>query len=167
VPAPGAAGLRLKWPNDLMVGAAKLGGILVESTTLATTTLAMIGIGINIAEAPPVAGRGVTCLARHVAGPPSPQRLLEEIAAPMAAWIASWRGGEGFAAVRAAWLARGQEPGEPIAVRVGEEEHRGTFGGLETDGALVLVDAAGGRRRFTFGDVTAVTEGVEGQWRAR
>ena len=40
--------VRLKWPNDLLVGERKLGGILVE----ATTDRAVCGIGINLTAAP-------------------------------------------------------------------------------------------------------------------
>ena len=47
-------GLRLKWPNDILVGTAKTGGILVESTSRprAAGTVAVIGIGLNLVSAP-------------------------------------------------------------------------------------------------------------------
>lgn len=41
-------GVRLKWPNDLLIGGRKVGGILVE----ATATRAVCGIGINLTWAP-------------------------------------------------------------------------------------------------------------------
>jgi len=41
-------GVRLKWPNDLLLGGRKVGGILVE----ATPTKAVCGIGINLTWAP-------------------------------------------------------------------------------------------------------------------
>ncbi len=45
----GIDGVGLKWPNDLVVGPAKLGGILIEiSGDLAGSCLAVIGIGINV-----------------------------------------------------------------------------------------------------------------------
>jgi BirA family transcriptional regulator, biotin operon repressor / biotin---[acetyl-CoA-carboxylase] ligase len=49
---------KLKWPNDLVLGHEKLGGILIESTTLGnTTSFAILGIGLNInqlkAQLPP------------------------------------------------------------------------------------------------------------------
>jgi BirA family transcriptional regulator, biotin operon repressor / biotin---[acetyl-CoA-carboxylase] ligase len=47
------SGVRLKWPNDLLLGGAKLGGILVE----ATPNKAICGIGINLAWSPPGAAR--------------------------------------------------------------------------------------------------------------
>src|SRR4051812_23283718 len=42
------AQVRLKWPNDLLVGERKLGGILVE----ATADRAICGVGINLTSAP-------------------------------------------------------------------------------------------------------------------
>jgi BirA family transcriptional regulator, biotin operon repressor / biotin---[acetyl-CoA-carboxylase] ligase len=46
-------GVRLKWPNDLLLNGAKVGGILVE----VTPTTAICGIGINLAWAPPGAAK--------------------------------------------------------------------------------------------------------------
>src|SRR5690348_15026757 len=43
----GARQASLKWPNDIVVDEAKLGGILVESRTREGGTLAVIGVGIN------------------------------------------------------------------------------------------------------------------------
>src|SRR5260370_36590900 len=41
--------VKLKWPNDLVLGNAKLGGILIESKTLADRiSFAILGIGLNI-----------------------------------------------------------------------------------------------------------------------
>jgi BirA family biotin operon repressor/biotin-[acetyl-CoA-carboxylase] ligase len=40
--------VRLKWPNDLLLGSRKVGGILVETTT----AKAVCGIGINLTWAP-------------------------------------------------------------------------------------------------------------------
>lgn len=46
-------GVRLKWPNDLLVDIRKVGGILVE----ATPARAICGIGINLTWAPEGAAR--------------------------------------------------------------------------------------------------------------
>ena len=42
------AAVRLKWPNDLVVGERKLGGILIE----ANADVARVGIGINLTTSP-------------------------------------------------------------------------------------------------------------------
>ena len=44
----GAAELALKWPNDVMAGDRKLGGILVESRGRGSSATAVCGIGINV-----------------------------------------------------------------------------------------------------------------------
>jgi BirA family biotin operon repressor/biotin-[acetyl-CoA-carboxylase] ligase len=46
-------GVRLKWPNDLLLRGAKVGGILVEITP----ATAICGIGINLTWAPPGAAK--------------------------------------------------------------------------------------------------------------
>jgi len=48
----GLAGHRLRWPNDIMVGRAKLAGILVERFRPAT---AVVGMGINLDNRPETA----------------------------------------------------------------------------------------------------------------
>src|SRR4029079_11680590 len=60
-------GLRLKWPNDILVDKAKTGVILVESTSRPGRkgTVAVVGIGLNLADAPQDLGRAATYLAAH------------------------------------------------------------------------------------------------------
>src|SRR5688572_22940645 len=61
--ALGVSRAALKWPNDLMVEGAKLGGILVETRPAGRATRAVIGIGINLRD-----GAGLTArLRRRVA----------------------------------------------------------------------------------------------------
>ena len=45
----GVRGLRLRWPNDLLVGSRKLAGILMERHS---TDTAVVGLGINVFNAP-------------------------------------------------------------------------------------------------------------------
>ncbi len=45
----GVRGVRLRWPNDLLVGDRKLAGLLVERVRLG---LAVVGIGVNVANHP-------------------------------------------------------------------------------------------------------------------
>src|SRR3546814_4110770 len=45
-----------KWPNDVLLGGAKLAGILLESRTAATgggLDWVIVGIGVNLAHFPP------------------------------------------------------------------------------------------------------------------
>jgi BirA family biotin operon repressor/biotin-[acetyl-CoA-carboxylase] ligase len=50
--ALGASGIELKWPNDLMIAGAKLGGILVEGSFKHTTFQGVLGLGINLTATP-------------------------------------------------------------------------------------------------------------------
>ncbi len=50
-----ATSIRLKWPNDLWLNERKLGGILIETTSINSQRYAVIGVGINILHAKPSA----------------------------------------------------------------------------------------------------------------
>ncbi len=147
-------GLRLKWPNDVLVVGGKLGGILVEASGIRSGRIAVIGIGLNLAAAPAGLERGAASLAAlgHAV---SPLDMLAFLAEAMHEWLAVWQAGAGFSDVRAAWLSRTGLAGEAISVNGSAGPIRGSFAGLDTDGALLMrVAASGAVRRITFGDVT-------------
>jgi BirA family biotin operon repressor/biotin-[acetyl-CoA-carboxylase] ligase len=144
------AGLRLKWPNDVLIGGAKCAGILPESHS---EVVVVIGIGINLASHPPGRGRAATDLAAHGAVV-TPEAMLAILAPAVQRWLAVWDCGRGFAAVRAAWLKHGGALGESLTVDTGRERIAGTFLDLDAGGALVMRDAQGLERKLTFGDVT-------------
>lgn len=145
--------VRLKWPNDLLVGGAKLGGILVESSVTAGSLHAVIGFGINLRAAPRDLGRAVTCLAEHGAAP-SPRAFVALLADTMSAWLERWDEGRGFATVRGAWMERAGRIGEPLRVHAGTASLSGRFAGLDVDGSLLLAMDGNGIQRVTTGDVT-------------
>jgi len=130
--------LRLKWPNDVLLADAKAGGILCEATAGPGGGIAhlVLGIGVNLACAPALPDRPTACFAAF-GPPPDPvafaARLLEALGHSLEQLAA-----EGFAPVRAAWLARGPAPGSPVTVRGAGVPQRGRFVGLAEDGALLL-----------------------------
>ncbi len=137
-----AGRLAYKWPNDLMCGGLKLGGILVETETAPSgQRFASIGIGIDVGHAPDdlpatsLAAEGVTV---------DPGMLAAEVADAYARWHARWAG-QGFAPVRANWLAAAQGLGTVIEARAGEAMLRGRFGGIDGRGRLILEQADGAR----------------------
>ncbi|MGI9480492.1 MAG: biotin--[acetyl-CoA-carboxylase] ligase [Hyphomicrobiaceae bacterium] len=144
--------LQLKWPNDLLINSAKVGGILVESSKYDSDIVVMIGIGINIAVLPDVDGRNVTKLDAH--GPaPSPSQLVQHLADMMTAWLTTWDNGREFETVRQAWLARAHPLGQALTVNTNERQLAGTFAGLAENGALLLATHAGETCRVEHGDV--------------
>lgn len=145
--------LRLKWPNDLLLGGVKLGGILVECGTFDAALVAFVGIGINVAARADVAGRPTAALA-DLGIAPTPSEVLLALDDALLSWLAVWSAGAGFADLRRAWLDRAGPAGEPMLVNAGEGAVAGAFAGLDQDGALLLDAASGERRRFAWGDVT-------------
>lgn len=155
---------RLKWPNDVLAGQAKIAGILIESTTLGSDTLAVIGIGVNITAAPRIEGRPTAAIADWGITV-APRDLLAAIDASLGHWLEVWQAGARFDLVRAAWLERAGPLGEPVSVVAGSETICGVFAGMDDTGAL-LVDTAPSNpailRRFTFGDVCIAPRHTEG-----
>lgn len=137
-------GLVLKWPNDLMFGAAKLGGILLERSG----DRVVAGFGVNLAKAPAIEGRATADLGASV----TPQAFAPLLAASFARLLGAWRSAEP-AAFAGAWLARAHPIGTPLAVHIsGDETVSGTFAGVESDGALRL-DVGGSLQVIRAGDV--------------
>ena len=124
--------LSLKWPNDLMLGDAKLAGILLERSG----DRIVAGIGINLAGAPNIPGRKTAALKsiKEVA----PQEFAPVLAATFARLLSAWRSAEP-AQFAQAWLAKAHPIGAALEVHSAPEERvRGTFDGIELDGALRL-----------------------------
>jgi BirA family transcriptional regulator, biotin operon repressor / biotin---[acetyl-CoA-carboxylase] ligase len=151
----GPAGLRLKWPNDVLIGQAKCAGILIESISSRKAATVVIGIGIDLAWHPGDLGRAAADLAQHGCQTP-PEAMLGSLSEAMHNWLAAWDGGRGFSAVRQAWLERAGPAGERMTVNTGRNRIEGTFADLDAEGALVICDGHGQRRTVTFGDVTLV-----------
>jgi BirA family biotin operon repressor/biotin-[acetyl-CoA-carboxylase] ligase len=159
-----AAGLRLKWPNDILLGEAKLGGILIESTMCGGQIMAAVGIGVNIAEAPSIAGRAVAAVS-GLGATPSPRELLDGLDRHMRRWLAAWAMGARFDVVRAAWLARCGGLGQAIEINTGAERLCGAFAGIDETGALLIdsvTPSSETPRRFTFGDVNLLSRASQG-----
>lgn len=145
----GVAHLRLRWPNDLMIGSRKAGGILVEQAGRNTLC---IGIGLNVQNRPwlddpelkPIATR----LADHVlpgCALPSHERLLELLlrAITMAYRTFERRKLAGFVPVlNRCWGAPRQVTLEfaPGATSVDGE---GRFAGIDAEGRLFLRTSTG------------------------
>jgi BirA family biotin operon repressor/biotin-[acetyl-CoA-carboxylase] ligase len=157
--------VRLKWPSDVLLehgasAAAKIAGILLEAAALdlppggmpsamtpsGVSPWVVLGIGINLRQAPSGLTYAATSLADVLAplglAPPPPEAAYARLATALGAWLALWEK-EGFAPLRAAWLRRGPVPGTPLAVAYGDSTRRGTFHDLAPDGALVLATAEG------------------------
>ena len=151
------AELALKWPNDLLLGGAKLAGILTETHgSDGRLDWLVLGIGANLAHAPDVPGRAIATLAQSIP-PPSPEVFAEALLARLGHWLAV-RDADGFVPIRAAWRRHALAPGSAMSIRIGPDKIEGSFDGLGDDGSLRLLTATG-TRNFTAGDVLLPMEG--------
>ena len=138
----------LKWPNDLLLGGAKLSGILLERVDDAV----VIGIGVNLAHHPDLSDRFTTSLAAHGIAV-TPPIFLDVLTEMLARWLDRWRG-EGLGPVRARWLERAHPVGTGLTAHLTDGHVAdGLFDGLAGDGALLLRSASGERRVIHVADV--------------
>ena len=158
--------LRLKWPNDLLVGGAKVSGILLESVMAPHATkvaapgpagwAVVLGFGLNLASHPAGLDQAATHLHAHGCTA-DPDAALMRLAHSLQLWLDRWQQGAGFSTIRAAWLERAGPLGEALSVRASSDPATprltGTFAGLAPDGALLLNHADGSQSRHIQGDV--------------
>lgn len=148
VPSEGRGSVVIKWPNDLLLGGAKLSGILLERADDAV----IVGIGVNLAHHPDDTDRRATSLAVHGTAP-DPADFAETLADAFARWLGIWRG-QGLMPVRARWLERAHPIGTALTARLADGSATdGLFDGLDPDGALILRLADGATRVIHAGDV--------------
>lgn len=138
----------LKWPNDVMVGTAKLVGILLEREGDAV----IVGIGVNLAVAPQIEGRDTVALSAFGA-PPDRDTFASDLARLFELELERWRT-FGIGPMVNRWHQFGHPLGTPLEVgEPGEGPLRGTFAGLAADGALQLRLTDGTTRIIHAGEV--------------
>ena len=151
--APARKAFRLKWPNDVLAGSAKLSGILLEAEPTGTDAglTVVVGIGVNVASAPQ--------------GLPYPAISLQELgykatAADVFAALSDtwaefreiWDEGRGLADIRKAWLDHAAGLGEKTTVKLADKAIDGIFSSIDDEGRLLL-EVDGRIVPVTAGDV--------------
>lgn len=143
-----AAGVapELKWPNDVLVDARKLCGILAERVEDAV----VIGMGINTtltAEQLPVP----TATSLALAGTDvDAEAVAAAVLTALGGWYDHWLAGDDL---RPAYTARCGSIGRPVRVQLSQTESvTGSAIGIDPDGRLLVVTAAG-QQAFSAGDV--------------
>ena len=142
----------IKWPNDLLLGGRKFGGILVEVRDGA----AAVGLGLNVLQAqedfpPELAGSATSLAAAPPPAATSPDRLalLGALLGELGRLLdekSDWENVRAEVERRLAWRGR--------AVRVAAGESiSGRMIGLDARGALVLESEDGGRRAAASGSL--------------
>lgn len=149
--------IRLKWPNDILHGGAKLGGILLEmSGDAAGPCQVAVGIGLNVAM-PAAAALQIdqewTDVALASTGtPPRRNALLAALLDELLPLLADF-GATGFAPWREAWQALDALAGAPVVLDTGSQRLGGTARGVDAHGALCL-ETTTGLQAIYGGEVT-------------
>ena len=138
--ALGVAQAALKWPNDLVVEGAKLGGILVETRG----NFAVIGLGINCRRDPALEARlkrPLAALDQYVAVERNP--LIERVAQSLLEALAMFEA-HGLEPLRGEWERMHAHAGKRLRVRLADGRVlTGLARGLDGDGGLRLQTRSG------------------------
>ncbi len=147
----------LKWPNDLLVGGAKLAGVLAEAEFAGPVlTAVVVGIGINVAwPGPPEVGG--TCLedVGTAGGPVDRRLLLDALLGALEPRCAQLEDAGGRGALADEVRARCATLGQQVRVILAGEELSGVAVAIDDAGRLV-VDTATGPRAVSAGDVVHI-----------
>src|SRR5215469_13456187 len=145
---------RLKWPNDVLAGGAKLAGILAERWGESI----VLGIGINVFqrrdELPVPTATSVLlaepeAAAAAAAGADMRERLLTAVLEELARWYRAWLdqprpGDAGGCGLRAEYLRRSDTVGAEVTVLLpGGQSLTGTATGVDPAGRLEVRTPAG------------------------
>jgi BirA family biotin operon repressor/biotin-[acetyl-CoA-carboxylase] ligase len=149
----------LKWPNDLLIGERKLGGVLIELRGESSgPACVVIGIGLNVAlgatllkqiaesgtEATDLADAGAAEIARNTVA----AALIAECLRGLVAFAR-----DGLKPFIAEWRAADALRGRAVDVSSAAGTSRGLARGIDLHGALLL-ETPQGVQRFISGDVS-------------
>ncbi|MDD1649899.1 MAG: biotin--[acetyl-CoA-carboxylase] ligase [Methylococcaceae bacterium] len=153
----GLPGIALKWPNDLLWGTAKLGGILLEVAGEAYGQCAVvIGLGLNRhlpESAATVIDQDWTDLSRTAHGEAPPRNAL--VATVLNELLPLLRDypDQGLAHYLPEWRAAHAYAGRAATVRIGDRHVEGDIVDVTNEGLLLFRDQEGQLRQFASGDV--------------
>lgn len=154
------SGIFLKWPNDVLIGKAKLAGILPEFITRGSKAkqrknAIIIGMGVNVKAAPAVENTSLYPIANLAAWDKtcSPPAVFAALSRFWAENYALWNNGQGMAALRDKWLCHAAFRGEIIHLNHKGAMLSGVFAGIDDFGRLILVQENGEKQLISAGDV--------------
>ena len=140
----------LNWPNDLMYGAAKFGGVLIECRARGGATACAVGVGINVREAPEL-DRPATSIAEACGQSPDINLLAAGLIEAVSACLARLDEGEP-AGLGACFDRCDGLRGRDVDVAGAGGTYAGRARGVDDQGRL-RVEGADGMRKFDCADV--------------
>ena len=148
--------VRLKWPNDVLVGGKKICGMLTEMRPRGDRVqFLIVGIGLNVnmrkLDFPPGLRDTATSLQIETDCELDRLDVAVRLFEALERWYRIFLGG-GRDAIREAWLRVADIVGRRVEVVCGDAVQRGTVAGLDASGALLLEGEAG-MQQVLAGDV--------------
>ncbi len=140
----------LNWPNDLMYGAEKFGGILTECRARGGQTRCVVGVGINVEDVPEV-DRPATSIARACGQIPDPNHLAAGLIGAVSACLVRMDGGAP-GELKAYFDSYDGLKGSEVHVTGTNQTYTGRALGVDDRGCL-QVEGEEGVRRFDSADV--------------
>ncbi len=139
--------VRLKWPNDVLVGGRKICGMLTEMRTKGDRVhFLIVGIGLNVnmgrLDFPRELRETATSLQIETACKLDRFDVAVRLFEALERWYRIFLGG-GQEAIRKTWLRYADIVGRRVEVVFGNAVQRGTVTGLDASGALLLEGEAG------------------------
>lgn len=139
-------GVRLKWPNDVLLNGGKVCGILLERTE---ENRIIVGIGVNVAVAPQAGMMYRTaCLNGAITVQEVEDRVLKALERNLNDWEKN-----GFEPIRNRWLAKAAGLNENVKVNLPDIQITGVFKDLSPQGELVLETPDKTVQKIVAGDV--------------
>jgi BirA family biotin operon repressor/biotin-[acetyl-CoA-carboxylase] ligase len=155
----GIDAVTLKWPNDLLIGERKLGGVLIDlRAESAGPASVVIGIGINLTLGAALtaqiaqSGTAATDLASVLQPLPGRNALAASLVSACVTGLRAFAR-EGLKPFIEDWRAVDALRGRAVNVSAADGVARGVARGIDLRGALML-ETPQGLRRFISGDVT-------------
>lgn len=155
----------VRWPNDLVLGARKLGGVLAESILVPAgksetgRRAVVIGVGINCLQqrghfSGPLA-QTATSLECESAQPVDRGTVAASLLARLDHWLVlCGQQPDGWAQMRAAWRRRCEDVGTRVTLEHDARVFAGTALDVADNGDLVVQLDEGGRRHFAAATTT-------------
>jgi BirA family biotin operon repressor/biotin-[acetyl-CoA-carboxylase] ligase len=153
----GAQEIGIKYPNDVMIGARKVCGVLPEALALPERMGIALGIGLNVRvnfDGTPLADTAISL--EHVLGRPL---VRAELLEALTHQLDHWREHIPEGAVYRAWHSRLNMLGQTVSIDTGAERLQGVAESVREDGALLLRLPTGEVRTVTAGDLVVMRAG--------
>jgi len=146
--------LKLKWPNDVLTGDAKLAGILIETGTSQGQLWMAAGFGVNVATAPERPDRATARLSDFPGGRDmTASQLLLGLDMAFRSRLVRLLG-EGFGPTRDDWLAKAAHLGKRVQLQATSGRLEGVMKGLSDDGALIVELDSGSVTHIRAGEIS-------------